>query len=430
MGAMASRKKDAAGELAGKLLAVLEAQRALGKEAYPVALSRLAELADPLAAPDLIAKAVGKKRFKDRAVAASIKTKAAAGLAALTDDIERLAGDPRLLESALETLCTSEMPLWPLNKVKALVANAKVRKPFEEAVARQVRDNALPVAVGGRLERNKPVLYLKRFPPREPDEVLAEKLLQALEAQQRLGGDAYPPPLQRLVELAAPQAKSRHLARALRRPTLTDKLLLVDAKNRRLPVAFVEDGARLLSSDALLEQLLRSKCKPNDNAFTADKLLSRKSAHFPAFRDAVHRRIDEGSLPPTIGWLWVGKKKQIFFLDDVHRGRPSDGRVIASAPSPPTPPREAAPDFGRAFDEAFSRLDREKGAHNFVSLVDLRRALPTAPDGFDAELRKLRLAGRYTLSAAEGRHGVTPEERQAGVVEEGSLLLYVSRKNP
>jgi hypothetical protein len=45
-------------------------------------------------------------------------------------------------------------------------------------------------------------------------------------------------------------------------------------------------------------------------------------------------------------------------------------------------------------------------------------------------LRKLRIAGRYTLSAAEGRHGITPEEQQAGILEEGSLLLHVHRKKP
>ena len=51
-------------------------------------------------------------------------------------------------------------------------------------------------------------------------------------------------------------------------------------------------------------------------------------------------------------------------------------------------------------------------------------------DVFNAELRKLRVAGRYTLSAAEGRHGISPEEHAAGIVEDGSLLLYVSRKAP
>ncbi len=62
--------------------------------------------------------------------------------------------------------------------------------------------------------------------------------------------------------------------------------------------------------------------------------------------------------------------------------------------------------------------------------MDLRRLVPLAREPFDSGLRKLRIGGRYTLSAAEGRHGVSPEERAAGIVEDGSLLLYVSRKTP
>jgi hypothetical protein len=78
----------------------------------------------------------------------------------------------------------------------------------------------------------------------------------------------------------------------------------------------------------------------------------------------------------------------------------------------------------------FERLNREKGSHNFVSLVDLRRALPMDCAAFDAALQELRRAGRYTLSGAEGRHGLTPDERAAGISEQGTLLLYVSRRTP
>jgi hypothetical protein len=58
----------------------------------------------------------------------------------------------------------------------------------------------------------------------------------------------------------------------------------------------------------------------------------------------------------------------------------------------------------------------------------LRRALPHDRATFDRELRELRRAGRYSLSAAEGRHGIQREEQEAGIREEGSLLLFVSRK--
>jgi hypothetical protein len=85
-------------------------------------------------------------------------------------------------------------------------------------------------------------------------------------------------------------------------------------------------------------------------------------------------------------------------------------------------------DFAKAFDEAFRRLDVQKGSHNFVSLVDLRQELPIDRQTFDSELTNLRLAGRYTLSAAEGRDGISPQEREAAIPEGGTVLLYVSRK--
>jgi hypothetical protein len=50
-------------------------------------------------------------------------------------------------------------------------------------------------------------------------------------------------------------------------------------------------------------------------------------------------------------------------------------------------------------------------------------------DEFDAGLRELRLAGRYSISAAESVFGIRPEDREAGIEEAGMLLLNVSRKS-
>jgi hypothetical protein len=85
-------------------------------------------------------------------------------------------------------------------------------------------------------------------------------------------------------------------------------------------------------------------------------------------------------------------------------------------------------DFARLFDEAFARLDQERGSANLVSLVRLREEVPVDRDTFDRELGRLRREGRYSLTGAEGRHGISPEERQAGITEDGALLLFVSRK--
>ena len=86
-------------------------------------------------------------------------------------------------------------------------------------------------------------------------------------------------------------------------------------------------------------------------------------------------------------------------------------------------------DFARRFEAVFDRLDRERGGHNFLSLVLLRKNLAdVGRDAFDRGLQDLRRAGRFTMSAAEGRHGLTVEERTAGILEDGTLLLHVSRR--
>jgi hypothetical protein len=87
-----------------------------------------------------------------------------------------------------------------------------------------------------------------------------------------------------------------------------------------------------------------------------------------------------------------------------------------------------AVDLAQAFQHAFALLDREGGGHNQVSLVDLRARVPSERAAFDAALQELRRQGCFTLSAAEGRHGITFEEQAAGLREDGALLLFVSRR--
>jgi hypothetical protein len=110
------------------------------------------------------------------------------------------------------------------------------------------------------------------------------------------------------------------------------------------------------------------------------------------------------------------------------------GTTSGSAPCPPDAARrESMPpsaDFTVCFESAFAELDRQKGSHNFVSLVDLRRALPTfSREQFDRGLGELRAAGRFGLSAAESIHGIRTGEREAGIEEAGTLLVNVSRKS-
>ena len=83
-------KKDVAAELAEKMVQVLEAQRCLGGDDYPLTLRRLAELTDASAPAALILKASTlRKLFTDRVIGS--KSKQLDALVALVEDAERLA---------------------------------------------------------------------------------------------------------------------------------------------------------------------------------------------------------------------------------------------------------------------------------------------------------------------------------------------------
>src|SRR5262249_55465649 len=133
-----------------------------------------------------------------------------------------------------------------------------------------------------------------------------------------------------------------------------------------------------------------------------------------------------GKLPEGAGCLWIKKRPHLFLLADLGR-RPAPAPSPASVEGSPGGPGES--DFGNLFDAVYERLAREHPAARLVSLVRLRQGLPLARDAFDNELSRLRRAGRYTLTGAEGGHGLSPEERAAGIEEHGDLLLFVSRRD-
>jgi hypothetical protein len=267
---------------------------------------------------------------------------------------------------------------------------------------------------------------------------LGEQLLRVLHAQRTSGPDAYPLTVRRLVELAAPDATLTQVAKALRKRTFQSQALVARRKEPEAPIALAADAEALACSRLLLEFLLRWLRTLSNQAFSVSNLKAKVTVKLQRpLQIAVGRQIEEGSLPPTVGCLTINRSKKLFLIADVRTGRqePLASATATAAPTvaPVGAPSTAAPpheDFAQAFDDAFGQLDRQAGGHNFVSLVDLRRLLPVGRPAFDAGLHDLRRAGRYGLSAAEGRHGLSTEESAAGILEDGTLLLYVSRKEP
>ncbi|HEY7425882.1 MAG TPA: hypothetical protein VH682_16750 [Gemmataceae bacterium] len=425
-------KVDAITELAGKLLHTLEQQRQSGGD-YPLTVARLAALADPQATPGQVSKALAKKPLMAKWVAASKKD--ANSPIALAEDGERLAASPLLLEFALGLVCSADKPLQTPTKAVSKV-DKTLRPASKAALERQIAENALPSAVGVTLIRGKPYLYLQRFPPppppppkKKPAEELSEKLVQTLIEQREHGPDAYPAALHYLIEQTGIAATPTVLNKALGSEPFRSQAVLALPKQPDSPVALAADRERLMASPRLLRLVLTVGRTADNQAVSTTDLLKKlpKNLQDP-FRDAVDRQVSERVLPDDIGILFVKKKPLLFLLADINAAPPS---VKPAAPPPRAESKPPAPpvvDFAHRFDEAFTRLDREHGSHNHVNLTVLRRAVLVERTVFDAGLQQLRRAGRYGLSAAEGRHGLSAEEQDAGIHEDGSLLLFVSRR--
>lgn len=298
---------------------------------------------------------------------------------------------------------------------------------------------------------------------------LADRMLRVLESQRLLGGDAYPPTLGRLAELSGAKASDPLVIQIPRREPFRSRALVAWSKDRkpdRDSPAFLagsEDLNEIVEeiAPALLLALLKRPRRSKTRAFTAARLKDQVTSRLKKpFKDAIDRGIEERSLPEEIGWIRAERSTLLFLISSVessagsisieangqadptstsHVGQPLTGKT----PPAPQPAWETAPipdsvapepdahDFASVFREAFDRLDRQNGSTNFVRLLDLRQALSEFDrDRFDEGLRRLRLNDEFTLDSHEVRHRpLTEQEREAGIQEAGTLLVYVSRRS-
>ncbi|MBL8797988.1 MAG: hypothetical protein JNM56_29085 [Planctomycetia bacterium] len=81
-----------------------------------------------------------------------------------------------------------------------------------------------------------------------------------------------------------------------------------------------------------------------------------------------------------------------------------------------------------ALMSAFAAVEQGERTRNWVNLADLEAQLGWNRARFLAVLKAARQRGWLTLSAAEGKGGISDRDRKAGIYEDGALLLFASRK--
>jgi len=430
---MARSKADPAAALAARIIQALEEQRNRGAGAYPLTLAQLPALVGAETTPAQIAKALGRKPFAARLVVADKKTPDSPLV--LAEDAAVLADSPLLLRFALNGLCTAAKPLQPFSKVEGRVGKP-LKAAFAAALRRRWEANSWPSGVAALAANGKPHLYLEAYPP-PPETVLPARLVRALQARKERGGAAYPATLRDLAEELAPAAPQT-VAAALAHRSLKGEVV-VGMAGTDAPVALAADVVLLTDSPALLTAALTAARKPDNQALPPKDIKKAVGKTLQAaFERSLRARLESNSLPDGVVCLRIKKTPHLVLWQDIAgapqvRPAPPASQIAPGLPGVAPAPRQAGgytdgASFARLFDEAFARLDRARGGNNLVSLVELRRALPAERSAFDQELKRLRREGLYSLAAAEGRHGLGDEERQAALIEDGTLLLFVSRR--
>jgi hypothetical protein len=178
----------------------------------------------------------------------------------------------------------------------------------------------------------------------------------------------------------------------------------------------------------MIELAKQPSSGPRTELFSAEKLaavLVKDAVSKSQLAHAIEDACNANMLAGEIAWLEIAGKPVLFCRADIKPSRP--GQMGFSAK--PHQSVLASTEFTKHFDEAFRRIDSRNGGQNFLKVFDLRRELPQySVSQFDLGLRALREADRYTMDGIGSGSRLSDAERDAGIREGSSLLVYVSRK--
>lgn len=403
-------------------------------------LEVLSESAEPLSQKDLDAKRGGAKRGAAKKLKAELEAALADGKVfavapAAGRSVRYATRDPlqECKEKILAVLAESPKPLTAKDVLQKLMEMPGVVFPppadrLEAFLADRVAAAELFEHFTGR---SKKKAYATEAAPPSAEQ-RAEKLIKVLDSQRRIS--AYPLAVSTWAELTETTVGNTDFKKLIKAGSSLRQRVEVFGKGDAAIVFFVEDFSRI-ASQSLLEILVRAT-RTKSSPFTT---LAKMSTKLPDerrddFKRAVTNAKTQDTLSPNVGWIEDGKTEKFFLVADL--GSPAMRRRLSDQnPSPRTTvaepasaTRAPAQGFANEFVAAFDRLDRAGGNLNFVSLLDLRRELPSySRAAFDEGVEHLRKEQRFSLRRPEGRHGISPAERDASIFEAGSQFLYVER---
>ena len=272
----------------------------------------------------------------------------------------------------------------------------------------------------------KPDLLLRdiRFP--KPEKQIAQLLIHTLQQLRTSSGSAYPPTWLVLQQQAAPTAPRDLLHKASLSADFQSQVAIACSGAPDSPVFFLNDLADVAQSPAMLEFIVRRSTTEQNAALPAEKLASAGGLFVPLkplLTSAAQRYIAGATLPQNIALAQINRKWLFLDLSKV--------RLSGAVDPPDTDEHQQtlSTEFAAAFSAAFELLSRTSHLPGYVSLADLRPALPQYNrQTFDLQLIILRRQGAFSLSLLEGRLALSPDEQAAVLTIDNRPYLLVHRR--
>lgn len=412
-----------AADVAQQLIAQLHRLRDPEHQLYGVDTANLIASAN-LGNDPLAGKALTHSQFKNNVVFAAAK--GSEGLVALVEDAVEFAHSPQLLRWALAQ-AQGQAPHKPAELVKRAGLNGKLKDRFIESIQEAVLARRLPDDLARQIDVKQSVAEV------------AENLIQTLEQMREQGSSEYPVHLDRLFERVGLSPNDK-LAQDVRSNATFKKRFLIFGGEQR--TALAEDLDAPPYATRLLAAALAAARTQGRNtrtaAFSAKEIAAALDEQSKHHRKRIETRITEAAqaaqLPPGLHWISVKGAPLFFHGADMQppeaQSVPIPAVTKPAQPPPTTSTSTRLEEFPARFAQAFEQIDQRMGRRNFVKVYELRRELPQYNrEQFDQGLWKLREQGRYAMNSSDGNVvALSPEERDAGIMEAGSLLVYVSRK--
>ncbi len=354
--------------LSEQLVKTLETARSAAAGNYPLSLTRLHELANPKAEVAVFQKAIALEPFASRATIAL--PGASDSPVALTDDIERLAAFPALLDAVVGLLTNAETQAIAIDKLGAFKSvQMLVRPHFAEAWKKATSEGRLPPGFGAVRLAGKWHIFRTR------DVLLAEGSSTATTEE--------PKPKRR----AASSAKAQDTSKPAEPVSeSSESTMPAPATEMTAPIGSKEESPAEVESSPSA-----SGPEPTTSSAEAMSVAEPTVSSSTATEPANHVAVSEESSSAKNG---------------VH-----------------------VHDFERELRAAFDQLSASSRLPGCVSLADLRPALQKFPrDVFDNEIIRLRKSGEYSLSIVEGRYPLSDTERDACLTIDNTPHLLIRRR--